>query len=211
MFACLSPGASGLRGSSEHTRTASVSDEPHSERSRKGSRYLREGRDEFWGTDEAHLVRQTIKLELGHEINSVDGTYVYCLTKLKGHFDKRGIFVATSDLSRSLVALSVIAIVPICRIAFFDAAPLNRSLAILTLGTVGLATVAMRSWRRMNRYRRLSEATVFRAYLGLTRESYLDIRYLQIAVTAFSSPPPTRTHRFHWLFKSWSTRDKKQD
>lgn len=136
----------------------------------KGDRYLRKGRDQFWATDEALLVKRAIECEFGHEINSVDVAYDYCLTKLKGHFGKRDIFIATSDLCRSLVALSMMAIVPTCRIAFVDVSPLGRSLLVAALTITGLSLVAALSWRRMNRYRELSEATVFRVYMGLARE-----------------------------------------
>ena len=94
----------------------------------KGKRYLRRGRDEFWQTEEARLVKQAIMQESGHDIPSVDGAYDYCLTKLTGHFDKRGIFVATSDLCRSLVALSLIAMIPVGRIALFDVPSIHGSL-----------------------------------------------------------------------------------
>jgi hypothetical protein len=135
----------------------------------KGERYLRKGRDEFWKTDEAELVRHAIKLELGRDLPSVDGAYDYSLTKLKGHFDKRDIFVATSDLCRSLVVLSFLGIAPACRIAFWDTNPFRRSLTVLALALVLLVSVAVLAWRRMNRYSKLSEITVFRAYLGVTR------------------------------------------
>jgi len=136
----------------------------------RGKKYLRRGRYKFWRTEEAQLVKQTIELELGHEINSIDGAYDYCLTRLKGRFEKRGIFVATSDLSRSLVALSLLSLVPVCRIALHDVPSLHRSLGIVTMAMVSVTAISTLSWRRMNRYRDLSEATVFRAYLALARE-----------------------------------------
>ena len=136
----------------------------------KGERYLRKGRDEFWKTDEAELVRHAIKLEFGRDIPSVDGAYDYCLTKLKGQFAKRDIFVATSDLCRSLLVLSFLGIAPAFRIAILNSSPPRRSLAFFALAVVTLMIVAALAWRRMNRYSRLSEVTGFRAYLGVTQK-----------------------------------------
>jgi hypothetical protein len=136
----------------------------------KGERYLRKARDEFWKTDDGKIVRHAIKLEFGHDIHSVDDAYDYCLTRLKGHFDKRDIFVATSDLCRSLIVLSVLAIAPACRIAFCNADPLRRSFAVFASVLVFLSIVAALAWRRMDRYSKLSQVTVFRAYLGVTEE-----------------------------------------
>jgi hypothetical protein len=137
----------------------------------KGKRYLRNSRDRFWISDEARLVKHAIKAELGHDIPSSDAAFDYCLTKLKGRFDKRDIFVATSDLCRSFVVLSVIGIVPACRISFHDIGPLDRSLKSLALLIALLVSAALLAWRRMVRYRALSEVTVFRAYLGVTKKS----------------------------------------
>jgi hypothetical protein len=137
----------------------------------KGKRYLRRRRDEFWRTDEARSVKQAIMQELGHDIASVDSADDYCLTKLTGRFDKRGTFVATSDLCRSLVALSWIAIIPVGRIALFDVPSIRSSFATVATAIVGLSVITLLAWRRTNRYRQLSEVTVFRAYLGLRREN----------------------------------------
>lgn len=136
----------------------------------RGKGHLHKSRHKFWRTEEAQIVKQTIELELGHEISSVDGAYDYCLTRLNGRFEKRGIFVATSDLSRSLVALSLLSLVPVCRIAFHDVTSLHRSLAIIAMTIACVSAISSLSWRRMNRYRDFSEATVFRAYLALARE-----------------------------------------
>jgi hypothetical protein len=135
----------------------------------KGHRYLRRSRDSFWVTEEAKVVRHVIRLELGHEISSVDGAYDYCLTKLKGHFDKRDIFVATSDLCRSLVVLSILGVAPAARVAFCEVGPHFRSLEAFAAMLSVLAIVTVLAWRRMVRFRELSEATVFRAYLGVTK------------------------------------------
>jgi len=135
-----------------------------------GPSYLRRGREELWRSEEAGLVKQTIKRELGHDILSVDYAYDYCLTRLKDRFERREVFIATSDLCRSLVVLSLIALMPICRIAFYDVTPMSKSLMVVGIGLAILAVVGALAWRRMNRYRRLSEVTVFRAFLGLDHD-----------------------------------------
>jgi hypothetical protein len=136
----------------------------------KGKRYLRKSRDAFWTTDEAKVVKHAIKVEFGHEIPSVDAAYDFCLTKLKGHFDKRDIFVATSDLCRSLIVLSLLGIAPAGRIAFHDITPPLSGLETFTIALVVLLVVVLLAWRRMIRFRELSEVTVFRAYLGVAKE-----------------------------------------
>jgi hypothetical protein len=135
----------------------------------KGKRYLRNSRDSFWAGDESKLVKHAIKAEFGHDISSVDAAFNYCLTKLKGHFEKRDIFVATSDLCRSLVVLSVVGIAPAWRVSFHDAGLSWRSAEIFAVAIVMLTIVALLAWRRMIRYRELSEVTVFQAYLGVTK------------------------------------------
>lgn len=71
----------------------------------KGKRYFRQARDRFWESPEGQVVRGAIKKDFGQEISSVDTAFDYCLTKLKDSFSRRDIFVATSDLCRSLVVL----------------------------------------------------------------------------------------------------------
>lgn len=139
----------------------------------KGRRYFRRARDRFWLTADAEIVKSTIKTELGQQITSVDTAFDYCLTKLKGRFDKRDIFLATSDLSRSLVMLSVLAFVPVLRIAFYDIHPLRDSCIAAAILITVIVAVATLMWRRMVRFRDLSETTVFRAYLALVNESKL--------------------------------------
>jgi hypothetical protein len=140
----------------------------------KGKRYLRRARDAFWSTEEAKTVRHAIRLELGREVQSVDGAYDYCLTKLKGHFEKRDIFVATSDLCRSLVVLSVVGIAPVSRMTLKDMAPIPRALEAFGLSLAILMVIGLLAWRRMLRYRELSEVTVFRAFLAMTKAIYVD-------------------------------------
>jgi hypothetical protein len=140
----------------------------------KGKRFLRKSRDDFWAGTESKLVKHAIKAEFGHEISAVDAAYDYCLTKLKGHFEKRDIFVATSDLCRSIIVLSVVALAPAWRMSFHDLGYTRRSAVIFGIAIVVLAVVASLAWRRMIRYRALSEVTVFHAYLGVTKKREAD-------------------------------------
>ncbi len=137
----------------------------------KGKRFFRRARDRFWVTEEAQLVRDTIKREFGRDIPNVDTAFDYCLTKLNAHLAKRDVFVATSDLSRSFVMLSALALIPAARIAFFDMRPLSRSAPTFFMFVLVLASISFLAWRRMNRFRELSETTVFRAYLAMTNET----------------------------------------
>lgn len=132
----------------------------------KGKRYFRQARDKFWQQSESQLVRETIKKELGQEISSVDLAFDYCLTKLKDRFSKRDVFLATSDLSRSFVTLSVLAFIPATRIAFYDIHPVHKSLLAFGILALLLLVIALLAWKRMVRFRELSETTVFRAYLA---------------------------------------------
>jgi hypothetical protein len=137
----------------------------------KGGRFFRPGRDKFWATAEANPVKAAIKSQLGTEITSVDTAFDYSLTKLKDSFAKRDVFVATSDLCRSLAVLSILAIIPAIKIAWL-AAPLRcRFLIYVVIAIALLILLAARSWRRMVRFRELSEVTVFRAYLATVNES----------------------------------------
>jgi hypothetical protein len=132
----------------------------------KGERYFKQARDKFWKSDEAAPVKAAIKTELGHDVASVDTAFDYCLTKLQDRFAKRDVFLATSDLCRSLVVLSVLAMVPTVRITLHDIRPTIRCVVVFGNAVVLLIFVAWLSWKRMLRFRDLSETTVFRAYLA---------------------------------------------
>jgi hypothetical protein len=137
----------------------------------KGRRYFQGARDRFWVTDEGQVVRDMINREVGKEISSVDAAFDYCLTKLGDHFAKREVFVATSDLCRSLVMLSALALLPAARIALCDMRPLSRSIWTFFIFVVVLGTISSLAWRRMLRFRELSEATVFRVYLAMNKRT----------------------------------------
>jgi hypothetical protein len=134
----------------------------------KGVRFPRAGRDRFWLTPEAEIVRNKINTDLGHAITSADLAFDYCLTKLKDRFAKRDIFLATSDLCRSFVILSVLALLPAFRVSIYD---LHRSWPAFALFCVLALIFSFLMWKRMVRFRELSETTVFRVYLAILNES----------------------------------------
>ena len=137
----------------------------------KGKRYPRRGRDHFWASSDGDLVKNAIKTEVGHPIASVDTAFDYCLTKIKGRFEKRDSFVGISDLCRSLVVLCVFALLPALRIALYDRPGLTHPWAEAAAFVAVLLSVFLLMWRRMVRFRDLSEATVFRVYLATAIES----------------------------------------
>jgi hypothetical protein len=136
----------------------------------KGKRYFKRARDDFWCSDEALPVKSFIAVELGHELAFVDTAFDYCLTKLKDHFGKREVFIATSDLCRSLAVLAVLAFVPLARVAWEHFIPTFRYSLRIGSVSVFLVFIAWLSWKRMVRFRELSEVTVFRAYLAMGKE-----------------------------------------
>lgn len=133
----------------------------------KGERYFKQARDKFWKSDEAVPVKTTINTALGQEVASVDTAFDYCLTKLQDHFGKRDVFLATSDLCRSLVVLSVLGIVPTARVAWQEFSATCHFFVIFGTFVLLLILLAWLSWKRMLRFRDLSETTVFRAYLAM--------------------------------------------
>jgi hypothetical protein len=132
----------------------------------KGERYFKRARDKFWKSGEAIGLKAKIKADLGYELTTADAAFDFCLTKLRGHFDKRDIFVATSDLSRSLVILFMLTFVPMARFAWELYSPTVHYFEVLGGFVLLLIFLAWLSWKRMLRFRELSEITVFRAYLA---------------------------------------------
>ena len=136
----------------------------------KGDRFFRAGRDKFWSSTEAEPVKAAIHTQLGTTVTSVDTAFDYCLTMLKGQFPKRDSFVATSDLCRSFAVLSLLGLVP-ATFSAFRAYGLGLNFLLACIAAV-LASLLLYwlSWRRMVRFRELSETTVFRAYLATVKE-----------------------------------------
>jgi hypothetical protein len=136
----------------------------------KGPRYKYLARDNFWHSQESKTVKELIAKELGHDITSVDEAYDFCLTRVSEHFQKRDIFIATSDLSRSFVAMCFVALIPSAKITFLQMAPLKVQCLEFAAEVALLAVIAMLSWRRMMRYRYLADVTVFRVYPAVASE-----------------------------------------
>lgn len=136
----------------------------------KGGRFFRAGRDKFWSSTEAEPVKSAINAQLGTNVASVDTAFDYCLTKLKGQFPKRDSFVATSDLCRSFAVLSLLSLVPAVFSAF-RAYGLGTNFVLACIAAVFASLLLYSlSWRRMVRFRELSDTTVFRAYLATVEE-----------------------------------------
>ena len=136
----------------------------------KGKRYFKKSRDEFWSSAEALPVKAAIKSESGQEVVVVDTAFDYCLTRLKDRFAKRDMFVATSDLCRSLWVLTLLVFIHAIHIALEHFSPTCRNFALMLGFVLFILSVAWLSWKRMVRFRELSEVTVFRAYLAMVGE-----------------------------------------
>jgi hypothetical protein len=132
----------------------------------RGERFLKRGRDDFWAGAEAEPVRSAIWVESGITLPNVDSAFDYCLTRVGESFAKRDVFLATSDFARSFLVLALCGVGPAIRLAL-DRTHSIHSFALLLTGYLAfLAVIARLAWLRMVRFRRLSEATVFRVYLG---------------------------------------------
>jgi len=131
-----------------------------------GPRFFATGRDEFWAGPEAEAIKSAVWAESGVTLGSVDAIFDYCLTRLGERFSKRDTLLATADLSRSFLVLVVFAAPAAIRIAWDTN---HRPIIFLSLLLCFLAILALAgllAWRRMVRFRRMSETGVFRAYLG---------------------------------------------
>jgi hypothetical protein len=136
----------------------------------KGSRYFKHGRDHLWKTETGAQVRTQIQKERGHAVEGVDVAFDYCLTRIQGAFTKRDLFVANSDLARSMIVVSVFALAPLARIARDLHLSLAYHVVFFGSGTAVLFLIASIFWVRMTRFRVLSEAPVFHAYLAIVPE-----------------------------------------
>lgn len=131
-----------------------------------GPRFFKQSRDQFWDTEEGHNVSAGIEMECGLKL-PVDGAYDYCLTKIKGQFPRRDVFVATSDFCRSLLVVGILLIPAVARLVWDDLhGTLLHAGTYSTTIVMVLALYLYLSWRRMVRFRELSEVTVFRVYLA---------------------------------------------
>jgi hypothetical protein len=128
-------------------------------------RFFRQARDEFWASDLKRNVCDKI-VQLGGPANpSVDAAFDFCLTCLGGEFAKRDVFLAISDLSRSIWVLSILGILPLARSVVFAYGWRSRSV-VASEGAFLIAICAYLSWSRMVRFRELSESPVFHSFLA---------------------------------------------
>ena len=132
----------------------------------KGPRFFAAGRDEFWANPEAEGIKSAVWTESGVTLGSVDATFDYCLTRVGERFSKRDTLLATADLARSFLVLAVFAAPAAVRMAWDMNHRLLVFIPLLIVYLMLLTLVSFLAWRRMVRFRRMSETGVFRAYLG---------------------------------------------
>jgi hypothetical protein len=140
----------------------------------KGPRYKFRARDTFWESDESKTVKELIAKEIGCEVASVDAAYDFCLTRVIEHFQKRDIFIATSDLSRSFVALCFVALIPAAKITFSQSVAVWLRSSEFAGEVLLLAVIAALSWRRMVRFRWVADVTVFRVFPAVKAKTETD-------------------------------------
>lgn len=132
----------------------------------RGDRFFKKGRDDVWDREEGESIKSAIWAESGLTLASADSAFDYCLTRIGDAFSKRDVFVANSDFARSFLVLAVCGIGPALRLASNRT---HSATMFLLLGAfyVGvLIVVALLAWRRMIRFRYMSDRGVFGAYLG---------------------------------------------
>jgi hypothetical protein len=132
----------------------------------KGPRFFKTGRDDVWGGVDGNSVKSAIWAESGLTLASVDSAFDYCLTRIGEAFSKRDVFVATSDFARSFIVLAVCGIAPAWRLASDQTHSTSSFIVLLGGYVVLLILVAQLAWRRMVRFRYISDCGVFGAYLG---------------------------------------------
>ncbi len=131
-----------------------------------GERFFKKGRDEVWAGAEGDSVKSAIWAESGLTLASVDSAFDYCLTRIGEAFTKRDVFVATSDFARSFLVLAVCGVPPAVRLAHDRTHSIGTLLLLLAGYVVVLMVVTLLAWRRMVRFRYISDRGVFGAYLG---------------------------------------------
>jgi len=130
-----------------------------------GERYFKTARDNFWETAEGNRVSALIERELGFKV-SVDTAFDFCLTKIKGQFPRRDVFLATADFCRSLFVVGFLLLPAVCRL-LWDVHGTRIRMAAYSAGIcLALALYLYLAGRRMIRFRELSETPVFRTYLA---------------------------------------------
>lgn len=131
-----------------------------------GARFLRKGRDDIWAAAEGQVLKSAIWTESGLAVGSVDFAFDYCLTRVRDAFPKRDVFLATSDFARSFIILVVAGVAPAWRLSLDQAHSLMGFVLVFAIYASALALIGILAWRRMLRFRYLSDQGVFAAYLG---------------------------------------------
>jgi hypothetical protein len=135
-----------------------------------GKRFFKQARDRFWDSALKNDVCDKIRRLGGPVHPSVDAAFDFCLTCLNGGFAKRDIFLAISDLSRSLFVLSALLVLPSARAVVFTYGATRKCLIGLEAAAL-IVVCASLSWSRMVRFRELSESPVFHSFLAQTRKN----------------------------------------
>jgi hypothetical protein len=132
----------------------------------RGERYLLQGRDSVWKSDEGDAIKSAIWTDSGITLGGVDAAFDYCLSRVGASFSKRDVFLGTSDFARASLVLTAAGIGPAVRLALDRTRHLPAFVLFLVIYLLVLSLLACLGWRRMVRFRRMSETAVFRAYLA---------------------------------------------
>lgn len=133
----------------------------------KGDRFFKSSRDKLWGSPTGEQIRKKITAETAQDLEGVDVAFDYCLTKVQGHFLKRDLFLANSDLSRAMIVVCCLSVLPLARVVLALSTPWWCKVAELFGCSIVIYLVVGLCWGRMRRFRALSETTVFHIYLAL--------------------------------------------
>jgi len=137
-----------------------------------GRRFFKAGRDRFWNSELGALLRRRIEADFGEQFPSVDPAFDFCLTRISGSFAKRDLFLANSDLCRSLLVVSALSPIPLIRLlsAHLVTMPKYQAIGLSLITALGVVMAAWLFFVRMVRFRELSETPVFHAYLAISRQ-----------------------------------------
>lgn len=128
-------------------------------------RFFKQWRDELWASPEGDTLRRALHADGAGDLD-VDAAFDFCLTKSQSVFAKREGFIATSDFCRAMVTIGIFSVIPLGR-AIYDISTATSTRAFgAVCGVLAISLWCTAFWRRMLRFRRLSEEPVFRAYLS---------------------------------------------
>jgi hypothetical protein len=133
----------------------------------KGPRFFKRERDRYWISADAALVKAKLKQICGNPIESVDVAFDYCLSCVGSQFAKRDVFIALSDFARSLWVLSILALIPVLSLCLRTPGGWTK-VEFLVGSSAVLTVLALLAWRRMLRFRALTETPVFNSFLAFS-------------------------------------------